>query len=72
MNHRGGDIGYYRAQRVDDETVEVQCKNPYPCAFDRGIIEAVTDEFAESYVSVTETGTQCRTDGGQECVYEAT
>jgi predicted hydrocarbon binding protein len=71
MNHRGGDIGYYRAENVDG-TVEVRCKNPYPCDFDRGIIKAAADEFADSLVTVTETSDRCRSDGGEECRYEAT
>jgi predicted hydrocarbon binding protein len=72
MNHRGGEIGYYEADPLDDGTVEVQCHNPYPCAFDRGILEGVVEEFANARASITEVGDDCRTDGADECLYRVT
>lgn len=71
LNHRGGDIGYYEAEQVDETTVTVECKNPYPCAFDTGILEAVAEEFADSSTpTVTEVGDECRQEGGDTCRYE--
>jgi hypothetical protein len=71
MNHRNGEIGYYRAERVDDETVEVSCKNPYPCTFDKGIVRAVAEEAAlQEDVFFTEISDHCRSDGGEECLYQ--
>jgi hypothetical protein len=72
MNHRGGDIGHYRVERTGDGEVTVRCNNPYPCAFDEGIVRAVASEFADGYPAVTEVGNECRSDGGDECVYEVT
>ena len=72
MNHRGGEIGNYGAERVDDDTIHVVCDNPYPCAFDRGILEGVVDEFGETRGKVDEVGPACRADGGDECRYEIT
>lgn len=47
MNHRGGDIGYYKL--VEFNAVEkralMQCMNPYPCDFDRGIITTMARKF---------------------------
>lgn len=70
-NHRGGTIGYYDATPVDETTVHVECQNPYPCAFDTGIIASVADEFVErGFPSVREVGDECRADGGDTCQYE--
>ena len=70
-NHRGGDVGYYAINPIDDTTVQVECKNPYACAFDEGIIKATAMKLADSCVpSVTEIGDECRTDGGDKCLYE--
>ena len=71
INHRGGEIGYYRVERIDDKTADVQCRNPYPCPIDRGIIRAVARENApvESFVFVDERGMECRRDGADQCTY---
>lgn len=71
MNHRGGDIGYYEFETVGDKEGKVRCKTPYPCDFDRGIVESVTEEFSPegAFVDVLEESDQCRDDGGDECVY---
>lgn len=71
MNHRGGEIGHYRFEPVDDRTGRVHCRNPYPCPFDRGLVRAVARRTApvESFVFVEERGETCRRDGADECVY---
>lgn len=70
-NHRGGEIGFYRFERSNNQSGEATCKNPYPCPFDRGIIRAVTRRYApvEAFVFVEETGRECRRDGGDTCTY---
>ncbi len=47
MNHRNGEIGYYKVISHDQtkRTIVMQCKNPYPCDFDRGIITAIGRKF---------------------------
>lgn len=71
MNHRGGRIGHYDAEMVDDSTVRIECDNPYPCAFDTGIVENVARTFVDSGIpQVTEIGETCRSDGEDHCVYE--
>lgn len=71
LNHRGGDIGYYRFEPVDDQTGQVICRNPYPCLFDRGLIRAVARRYApvESFVYVEEDRDRCRRDGDDACTY---
>lgn len=70
-NHRGGDIGYYRFEKVDERTGRVTCENPYPCLFDRGLIRATAKKYSpvESLVFVEERGEECRREGDDRCTY---
>lgn len=70
-NHRGGEIGSYSYEPVDDRMGRVVCRNPYPCPFDRGLVRAVARRYApvESFVFVEEHGDQCRRDGADVCSY---
>lgn len=70
-NHRGGEIGFYRFERTDDQSGEVTCHNPYPCPFDRGMIRGVAKRYAtvDSFVFIEETGGNCRRDGADMCTY---
>ena len=48
------------------------CDNPYPCAFDRGIIEAAAKRFAaQSFLvnAVHDDSCDCRNRGGESCTY---
>jgi hypothetical protein len=70
-NHRGGEIGHYRFERVADGRGRVVCRNPYPCPFDRGLVRAVAKEYSpvESFVFVEEWGDACRREGDERCTY---
>lgn len=70
-NHRGGDIGHYRFEKVDERTGRVTCENPYPCVFDRGLVRAVAKKYSpvESLVFVEERGDRCRREGDDACTY---
>lgn len=50
MNHRKGEIGYYKLLRFDaaNQQAYMECKNPYPCHFDRGIITAMVRKYNPS------------------------
>jgi hypothetical protein len=86
MNHRIGEqplfdpstgtmsegIGHYGFKRTDVREAVMCCNNPYPCDFDRGIIEAMArrfrpDDSARVYVEHLEG--ECRKDGGESCTY---
>lgn len=71
LNHRGGDIGYYAFEPAGDRTARIECKNPYPCEFDRGLIRAVAQAHSpvESFVFVEEPGETCRRHGDDVCRY---
>lgn len=71
LNHRGGDIGFYRFEPIDDTSGTMTCKNPYPCPFDRGLIRATARRYApvEAFVFVEEVGDDCRREGADRCTY---
>lgn len=70
-NHRGGEIGSYRFEPVDEEAGTVTCRTPYPCAFDRGLVRAVAQRYApvRAFVFVEERGDECRREGADACTY---
>ena len=49
MNHRRGDIGGYEYTYVGEvgglKRAKIVCANPYPCAFDRGVIHGFAQRF---------------------------
>jgi hypothetical protein len=72
MNHRGGEIGTYGYQPDGPRAARLTCHNPYPCAFDRGIIEAMAGRFRPldaKAIQVTHGAGPCRAQGGDACVY---
>jgi hypothetical protein len=72
MNHRGDKTGRYNFEKTGDRSAKVICNNPYPCDFDRGIIEAIAKEFGprDSLVAVKHDDSQaCRKKGADSCTY---
>ncbi|MDR3578010.1 MAG: hypothetical protein P4L50_29445 [Anaerolineaceae bacterium] len=75
MNHRGGEIGHYRFEKVNDRSSRIICDNPYPCDFDRGLIEATAIKFAkvsEYPICMHENPQTCRKTGAVKCKYLVT
>ena len=54
MNHRKGEIGHYKYESTSPKSGRMICNNPYPDAFDLGIIESVGEIFAKKgeFISV--------------------
>lgn len=75
MNHQNGDIGYYKLVSFDAAKKEavMECKNPYPCDFDRGIITTMARKFRpenSNLPTVTlDTSKPSRLDGGNASWY---
>jgi len=71
MNHRKGDIGFYKL--IDHDKVKkkivMNCKNPYPCDFDRGIITAMARKFVPGAVVEVDKTKPCRNEGADESWY---
>ncbi len=76
INHRGGEIGEYRYQCIGLKSAKMICPNPYPCAFDRGIITAMAKRFKPkdcAMVNVTHDDSACcRMEGAESCTYLVT
>lgn len=51
MNHRNGNIGNYKYDKINDKSVKITCTNPYPDEFDKGIIVAMTRRFKPAGVT---------------------
>ena len=47
LNHRNGAIGYYKVLEFNSKNrfAVMECKNPYPSSFDKGLITAFTRRF---------------------------
>ena len=73
MNHCNGDIGTYGFESTGPKSAKMVCRNPYPCDFDRGIIEAMARRFKPEdclAVSVRHDGSApCRQTGAESCTY---
>jgi len=72
MNHRGGEIGHYTYKAEGPRRATMECANPYPCDFDRGIITAMARRFAPTGGAVRVThddAKPCRKQSGESCTY---
>lgn len=69
-------IGHYGFKKVGVNKIDMKCDNPYPCDFDRGIIEAMARRFRPDnaiFVDVDhDENEECRQKGGQSCTYHVT
>jgi hypothetical protein len=65
-------IGHYGFAAIDDHAASMTCRNPYPCDFDRGIIEAAALKFRPvgSNLKVDHAAGDCRKKGAESCTYE--
>ncbi len=71
MNHRNGDIGFYKLVSHDKakKTLIMQCKNPYPCDFDKGIITTMARKFEKDVKITLDTSKPSRKNGADESWY---
>jgi len=72
INHRGGELGRYRFEKTGKKSGLILCDNPYPCAFDFGIIKATAYRFGgkDAMPVVKHDDHQpCRQKGGESCTY---
>lgn len=75
MNHRGGEIGNYEYQKTGERSALMICCNPYPCDFDRGIIESMIRRFKpkDSLMPMVDHNQDiCRKKGDELCKYIVT
>jgi hypothetical protein len=78
MNHRKGEIGYYKVVSFDSakRISVVECRNPYPSHFDRGIIMTFLRRFKPKdsikYDVFLDEKKPSRLNGGESCFYNIT
>jgi hypothetical protein len=66
-------IGHYGYERVPGQNKIISVShNPYPCAFDRGIITAMARKFQPDAVVIHDDSKECRSDGKETCTYIVT
>lgn len=66
--HRGGNAGGYSFRQIGAEDGRIECQTPYPCAFDRGVVEGAAVAHADGFVCVSEVGA-CQSDDSR-CTYD--
>lgn len=66
-----GHYGYERPSMKENKIISVS-RNPYPCAFDRGIIAAMARKFEPDALVVHDDAKECRTNGAETCTYYIT
>jgi len=72
MNHRGGEIGSLKFTKTGEKKGVMECRNPYPCDFDLGLIQAVIKRFAPAGSTpkvVHDASRPCRNKQGDSCTY---
>jgi hypothetical protein len=63
-------IGHYGFEKIEGQSrARMVCANPYPCAFDRGIIAAMAARFARLPEVLHDDSKPCRKQGGESCTY---
>jgi predicted hydrocarbon binding protein len=68
-------IGHYSFTKISEKEAKMVCPNPYPCDFDRGLIEGTAKKFMKngSFVKVTHNdNAKCRKKGADSCEYIVT
>lgn len=66
----GEGIGHYHVQSAGARLLRIVCENPYPCDFDRGIVEAMAKRFEPSAKVLHDPKQACRKFGGESCTFQ--
>jgi hypothetical protein len=63
-------IGHYGSKPISGANeILCVCENPYPCAFDRGIITSMAQQFEPGAQVVHDDNKECRKKGADSCTY---
>ena len=68
MSEGIGHYGYERSNPNQNRIVSVS-RNPYPCAFDLGIITAMARKFQSDAKIIHDDSRECRSNGAESCTY---
>lgn len=74
MNHKDGYVGFYKmvSHDLEQKKIIMQCYNPYPCDFDRGLITAMGRKFESGVRVVVDQSKPNKKNGGHESWYIVT
>ena len=63
-------IGHYGYEKIENRNMIIsECMNPYPCAFDFGIIMAMARKFEIKANIAHDDSKPCRKNGADSCTY---
>jgi hypothetical protein len=63
-------IGHYGYEKIPGKNLIIsECRNPYPCAFDFGILTAMAKIFEPNAFVESDTSKPCRKYGADSCTY---
>ncbi len=77
-SHRNGEIGFYKllSFNATEKKATMKCKNPYPSAFDRGLIITIARTFSPTSASLVrvelDESKPNRINGDDSCTYTIT
>lgn len=63
-------IGHYGYEAQGPRRIVSVCENPYPCAFDRGVLTAMAQRFEPRAVVTHDRAAPCRMREADSCRYE--
>lgn len=71
MNHRNGYVGFYKmvSHDLEEKKIVMQCYNPYPCDFDRGLLISMARKFKSGIRVVVDESKPTKKKGGNESWY---
>lgn len=72
-NHRGGEAGAYEFHNIGSTSAKVICRNPNPCHYDKGIIEAMATRLKPNCtlpIVEHDENEPCRAKGDESCTYQ--
>jgi hypothetical protein len=78
LNHRNGTIGYYKVLEFNSKNrfAVMECKNPYPSYFDKGLITAFTRRFKPTTSIMVDVQLDdhlpSRVNGAESCTFRIT
>ena len=62
-------IGHYGYKTVEGKNeIICECRNPYPCDFDKGIVTTMAGKFNRD-VTIKHAPGECRNNGAESCTY---
>jgi hypothetical protein len=69
MNHRGAGAGGITYELTGQHTGIITSGTPYPCDFDRGVIQGFFRKLVKGIVDYSHDASSCKKKGAETCVH---